>query len=82
MKSKDGGPAFPRHYGTSHNAEREQQLWHGGMSLRDWFAGQMLIGWLADGTVTLGTKEAMDHNAKLCYQMADAMLVAREEPTP
>jgi len=36
----NGGPAFPRHYGTALRADREEQLWHGGMTLRDWFAGQ------------------------------------------
>jgi hypothetical protein len=46
---------------------------HLGMSLRDWFAGQALAGFLADpncGSDMKGT-------ASYCYQVADAMLDQR-----
>lgn len=44
-----------------------------GMTLRDWFAGQALAGWLADG--------AEDHRnaAKHAYLFADAMLLERKK---
>lgn len=68
----DGGPAFPRPYsmvlGTGH------QFWEqDGMTLRDWFAGQAL----ASVTYTLGA-EIDDSVAKRCYEIADAMIAARE----
>lgn len=45
-----------------------------GMSLRDWFAGQAMKSFLlADGTTNF------DQRAKEAYEMADAMLAAREE---
>ena len=43
-----------------------------GMTLRDWFAGQALAG--AD----FDEWREYDHLARHCYQVADAMLAARE----
>lgn len=73
---KDGGQAFP---------VPEQRAFDGaglcegspGMSLRDYFAGQALVGSLANPEVA--TLVSLDHEftAKLCYLMADAMLSAR-----
>ena len=61
-------PAFPREYRTGG---------HNGMTLRDYFAGQALVGLLA------GRKpDAMFTNedaTKSAYYMADAMLEAREQ---
>jgi hypothetical protein len=74
MEIKDGGPAFPM------PADRDpvtgqglRQEWDG-MTLRDWFAGQAL-------------SEVYDHLkhsrpkdvAELCFDIADAMLAARED---
>ena len=68
MNTNDGGPAFPMSEGD----------WSG-MSLRDWFAGQALMGWAA------GRNRPMEHEAcepasvsRSCYTYADAMLRARE----
>lgn len=65
-----GGQAFPSVVGGGGKD-------HGGMSLRDYFAGQALVGTLArplgDGE-SINTKVA----AEFSYKMADAMLVARE----
>ena len=76
---KDGGPAFPRHYGTSFSADRETSNWHGGMSLRDYFAGQALAGFCAhlkhdgdDGPIWNPEGVVLG-----CYTLADAMLKAR-----
>jgi hypothetical protein len=85
----DGGPAFPRHYGTMSCGEKKEQLWSDGMTLRDYFAGRALVGWLSGpcaGDVMddyLGDEKAFsEHLAAVsqnCYQYADAMLAAREE---
>lgn len=80
-KIDDGGPAFPQHQfvptggGAGH--------WHqaGGMTLRDWFAGQALAGWLASFTDTPshpGEKpETAARTAAVSYALADAMLTER-----
>jgi len=47
------------------------------MSLRDWFAGQALAGWMASFTPDCGVKAK--HCAELAYELADAMLAARTE---
>lgn len=50
--------------------------WQPGMTLRDWFAGQALAGWMAsfpscgEGVVPVAC-------ARLAYDLADAMLEAR-----
>lgn len=74
MKTKDGGPAF--HAITCKNGDNYNAptlIYHKGMSLRDWFAGQALAI-LADANVNLTAEEL----AKCCYQNADAMIAARE----
>lgn len=59
-----GGPAFPVSLpGVGDNG------WHG-MTLRDWFAGQALVG-LAPQSA------AVDSTARYAYRLADAMLAAR-----
>lgn len=61
MSDKDGGPAFP--------SDLDE-----GMSLRDYFAGQVVA------TILNGTSkplEMLSHVAKTAYQMADAMLAER-----
>jgi hypothetical protein len=49
----------------------------GGMTLRDWFAGQALAGMLANSGGNRGWQEGQW--AELAFAQADAMLVARKE---
>jgi hypothetical protein len=60
----DGGPAFPKHGYVGRD----------GMTLRDWFAGQALVGLIADPSRDGST----DDRARYAYAYADAMLRARE----
>lgn len=64
-----GGPAFPCEGGPASGLHPNP-----GMSLRDWFAGQVLAG------VTANNLHEDATNAKLAavaYEMADAMLAER-----
>lgn len=82
----DGGPAFPR-------ADQGYNNTHNGMSLRDWFAGQSLVGILSRDLVgnAVGNQHINHANvrhdptpstlARNCYAYADAMLKAREART-
>ena len=68
MKINDGGPAF------SCDSSQKQYPTQEGMSLRDWFAGQALAwaghhNWMSADPNDL---------ARRVYQMADAMIAARE----
>lgn len=50
-----------------------------GMSLRDWFAGQAVPGIICfPGTLSGSTNKTPKAVAQLAYQVADAMLAARE----
>ena len=60
----DGGPAFP----SSHPVFPEN-----GMTLRDWFASQALVGLVGRAETNDGLAIAKD-----AYVIADAMLAARE----
>ena len=66
----DGGQMFPCPMGPD---------WPGcdrGVTLRDWFAGQALVGWLASTP-----EDALFHagnTANSAYELADAMLRARK----
>jgi hypothetical protein len=47
------------------------------MSLRDWFAGMALQGYLAGRNNNPERETLIDRAVKSCYQYADAMLAAR-----
>ena len=70
--NNDGGPAFPHHETTSTG---EPYYDHLGMSLRDWFAGQALIALPHIGCGCDLNSEDLAYSA---YQLADAMLAAKE----
>ena len=65
---KDGGSAFP-------GMKPAYQL-QSGMSLRDWFAGMALQGYFAAPNTPHQCR--CDYVADYVYEMADAMLAARE----
>ena len=93
MPVADGGPAFPakrpqkvqKLIGTRAGPLKNEDIYQEvtelvefpGMSLRDWFAGQALAGWLASG----GSVD-WDQDAKNAYTAADALLAAREKYPP
>lgn len=75
-KINNGGPAYPQNEYSAYEPYRE------GMSLRDYFAGQVLI---AIGNWTPGTdvpsyefSEMRKRRAEWAYRQADAMLAARK----
>lgn len=66
----DGGPAFPSDLMLTKGVVASKP--YGGMSLRDWFAGQALAGMLAgEGATT------WEGDASNAYKVADAMIAAR-----
>jgi hypothetical protein len=77
----DGGPAFP----TDHSNTTEYTDIKGGMSLRDYFAGQALVGLLGNPDRTIKQQQtdgmaelAMQAYAISAYRFADEMLKVRE----
>lgn len=71
----DGGPAFP-----TNREQNENDVWFNGapgMSLRDWFAGQAMIGMLHPGWEANAVNQP-HLMAKKAYRAADAMLAARK----
>lgn len=69
-QKQDGGPAFPVERGSD---------WAKGMTLRDYFAGQALVGLMSYRGFCAKAK-----TARLVYEMADALLAERdgEKPEP
>ena len=71
VETNTGGPAFP--YGTA----------YAGMTLRDYFAAKAMQAVLTSPILmaAVGSKggSAKQHIAKQSYEMADAMLKAREQ---
>ena len=85
----DGGPAFPaghvrkgrarpHDHGSDWVTTDITEPRHPGLTVRDWFAGMAMQGLLAQ---SIGTAMGSDvkHCAKYAYEMADAMLAAKEE---
>jgi hypothetical protein len=94
--NKDGGPAFPVPVDAINNQDGSllvpSQYGLGpqpGMTLRDWFAGQIASGFAAlpdershrssDGDAAEWRRRLMLQDAEYCYAMADAMLKARQQ---
>ncbi len=69
LMADDGGPAFACAAENGHQA---------GMSLRDYFAGQALVGLLAQEDPDEAVSTSFD--AEHAYRYADSMLAAREDP--
>ena len=57
MNANDGGPAFPQHGWSSNPEVLERMKTQGGMTLRDWFAGQEQLSDCND--IDMGTFEAL-----------------------
>lgn len=68
----NGGPAFP----VSKNVVYPQ---FNGMSLRDYFAGQALMGMIASSPIIDRTKANHAGWAQNAYKFADAMLAERDK---
>ncbi|WLS01698.1 hypothetical protein [Shinella oryzae] len=75
-KIEDGGPVFPHPGGAN---DVTVQTSHLGLSRRDWFAGQALVGLMAHSFVD-GSDFLHDTGpaaaAYQAYRMADAMIAA------
>ncbi len=77
-KINDGGAAFPCvNYTRPDGPGVSIMTITGGMTLRDWFAGQALTGMLANDGGNGGLEERQW--AEAAYAQADAMLAEREE---
>ena len=74
MTNTTGGAAFPQ--STTIGSVSETV---GGMTLRDWFAGQALAGLLVGYITQYGAPmNTHDEVFSLAYKAADAMIQARE----
>ena len=71
---KDGGPAFPQSETLYEDGAELARTAYGGMSLRDWFAGQGIRARWGNGTAM-----TPEDAAQMAYQLADAMLAEREK---
>ena len=78
MAKIDGGPAFPTHGGHHPDDDPRNHTLGGGMSMRDWFAGQALIGLLANPNHQVGTV-TFERIGQDAYKFAYAMIAARDE---
>lgn len=83
MNNDNGGPAFPvpnpdPQVFTPKTVDELRRL-SSGMSLRDWFAGQVLQGAFASDTAeSYCLRENFPARAASAYAMADAMLKTRD----
>jgi len=85
-KIEDGGPAFPVPTHSQLQGAMVHWSWGGGMTLRDWFAGQVLAGLLANPGGPIQANARCGWGLENCkesdvagyaYHIADAMIEAR-----
>ena len=74
MAKPDGGAAFPRP--MSDVVVNQPDFGAPGMTLRDWFAGQALVGTLA---ARFRLADDAEKVAEIGYDIADAMLAERDK---
>ena len=68
--TNEGGPAFPQAFDKNDDYD---------LTLRDWLAGQALLGLLAySGAENVAGGPAYKAIARMAYELADAMLDHRE----
>lgn len=75
-KLEDGGRAFPRSVCVSPIGDVIEGS--DGMSLRDWFAGMALQGFIARSKAFPGS-DTIDEYTDLAFEFADGMVERREE---
>ena len=77
-KQNDGGPAFPIPIISQNSSTGETTSWQteGGMTIRDYFAAKAMQGMCADPNFMPNEYVVV---TEMAYEMADAMLKAREE---
>ena len=76
---KDGGPAFPATIEMP-DGNFYKTITFPGMSLRDWFAGMAMEGFLAAPDIIKEAGMTFEESiSKWSYQYADAMLRARAQ---
>ena len=76
-KIDDGEPAFPSQPVGSAGLPLHEGF--DGMSLRDWFAGQALVGIMSDSGMRPDNLAEFAHMAARLFQVADAMIAARKK---
>ena len=78
-KKNDGGAAFPTlDFDVHSETGQVAHFSKGGMSLRDWFAGQALATYEGFTKNQNGWQDPQ-YTAECCYELADAMLAEREK---
>ena len=74
INPKTGGPAFPTEVVNTNDGHIHQ-----GMTLRDYFAAKAMQGWIATFPNDMAVQDVrLEGIAVFAYEMADAMLKARE----
>lgn len=76
---RDGGPAFARPSVDPKGKAFDWEIGSEGMSLRDWFAGQALVGYLAMHAAQDASGPPPTMASEWSYKFADAMIAAREK---
>lgn len=74
----DGGAAFPNTAFKQDDKGIVFGIGYAGMSLRDYFAAQYITGYMAS-TSTMRSSPEPQRMAMLAYELADAMLAARDK---
>jgi hypothetical protein len=75
----DGGPAFPYVQMSEATGQPINGCFNGGMSLRDWFAGQALAYWIKHQLENDCYQKNEPLAERWAYDTADKMLAEREK---
>lgn len=66
---------------TAFPLKHSDDKYNPGMTLRDYFAGQIIVG-IVSNTVLWERIETLEHSTELAYEIAEQLLITRQKHEP
>lgn len=76
-KIDEGGPAFPGgQFEPQHGGSNDREPWNAGMTLRQYYAGQIMAGFAANPNIIWTASDVISDTVRVSLSAADALIAA------